>query len=543
MTMESDIQTGPELAELRTSHEGFRVTVEPTAHRIRAVFNGETIADSTSALVMNETRLPHVFYFPRKDVRMDLLNSQDNFTNCPFKGNASYWSVAVDGRIAEGAAWSYEDAFDEAVTVNKFIAFDWSAMDAWYADDEQLAEQPRDLEPPEDNPFLNWVIRDASRATSAEDLLARLARVLVSEGFPLWRMRLVIRTLNPQLFALTYRWDRGKDAIEEFHATHETIRSEQYLNSPLALVASGQGGVRRHLEGPDPRIDFPVLEELHGLGATDYVAVPLTFSDGQINILTLVSDRAGGFTTNQLGHLYEILPNLARQIEAHAHRASAISLLRTYLGSSAGQRVWDGKVERGDGEDLHAVIWLSDLRGSTEMADTLPREEYLETLNEYFDCVAGSVIEHGGEVLKFIGDAVLAIFPIDDPDAESPEPCMNALAAAKHSLEVMKTVNAGRKDRGKPELHFGIGLHRGNITYGNVGTDRRLDFTVIGPAVNEAARIEDLSKVVGRSVLASQEFAASVMCQLEPVGSFALRGVRFERQLFALAENAEADPN
>jgi len=537
VTVRTDTQSsGGAAVVMPASHDGFRVTVEPCPQRIRAVFNGETVADSARVLVMNETRLPHVFYFPREDVRVDLLTRTEHLTHCPFKGNASYWSLSVTDRTAQDIAWSYEDAFDEALSVNKYVAFDWNTIDRWYADEVELTEQPRDLEPPEDNPFLNWVVKDASRAPSASDLLASLARVLVSEGFPLWRLRLVIRTLNPQLFALNYRWDRDADEIEEFHATHEVRRSDQYRNSPFALIVDGEGGVRRRLEGKNPRLDFPVLKDLLEEGATDYIALPLKFSDGHTNILTLVSDRAGGFTTNQLGHLYEILPNLARQLEAHAHRASAISLLRTYLGRNAGKRVWEGSVERGDGEDLHAVIWLSDLRGSTEMADSLPRVEYLETLNEYFDCVAGAVIEHGGEVLKFIGDAVLAIFPIDDRDSQRPTACMEALAAAKHALDAIKVVNGGRRERGKPELAFGIGLHRGNITYGNVGTDRRLDFTVIGPAVNEVARIEDLSKTVGRPVLASAEFANSVTCDLDPVGNFTLRGVRYEREIYALTE-------
>ncbi len=533
-----ELRVGGGTVQVGAAHDGFRVTVGPCPQRIKAVFNGETIVDSARAMVMNETRLPHVFYFPREDVRMDLLSSTEQRTNCPFKGNASYWSLQVDGRTASDVAWSYEDAFDEALAVNEYIAFDWSSMDGWYADEELLHEQPRDLEPAGDNPFLNWLISDASRAKSATDLVARLARVLVSEGFPVWQLRLIMRTLNPQLFAISYRWHRGADDIEEFHATHEIARSDQFRNSPFHLIASGQGGVRRRLEGTNPRLDFPILEDLVKEGGTDYLALPLSFSDGQINIMTLVCDRAGGFTTRQLGHLHEILPNFGRLLEAYAQRTSAITLLRTYLGRNAGDRVWDGRVERGDGDDLHAVIWLSDLRGSTEMADTLPRDEYLETLNEYFDCVAGSVMEHGGEVLKFIGDAVLAIFPIEDTDGDKPKACMDALAAAKHALDAMGTVNAERAKHGKPELGFGIGLHRGNITYGNVGAQQRLDFTVIGPAVNEVARIEDLTKMVGRTVLASQEFTDSVTCELNPVGSFSLRGVRFDRTLYTLADDS-----
>ena len=200
--------------------------------------------------------------------------------------------------------------------------------------------------------------------------------------------------------------------------------------------------------GPDPRLDYPILHELLEEGATDYVALPLKFSDGQINILALTSDAPGGFSTRQLGHLYEILPNLARQLEAHAHRKSAVSLLRTYLGRNAGPQVWEGRVERGDREEMHAVIWVADLRESTALAQAMSRDDYLALLNDYFDAVAGSVIEHGGEVLKFIGDAVLGIFPITDPDHPKPEACMSALAAAKCARAALAALNADRAAQG-----------------------------------------------------------------------------------------------
>ena len=516
------------------AHSGFRVTIEPGSQRITATFNGETVVDSARAVIMHETRLPNVYYFPREDVRMEYLERTPHRTNCPFKGNASHWSLTVGDRTAENAAWSYEEAFDEAASVTGYVAFYWSAMDRWLADDVELSEQPRDMEPVEDNPFVGWLITDASKASSSKDLFARFARLLVSEGVPVGRLRLLIRTLNPQLFAIGYTWRRNSDEIEVFEATHGVRRSEQYLNSPFAPIVEGEGGVRRRLEGPDPRLDYPVLHDLVEEGATDYVALPLKFSDGQINILTMVSDAPGGFSTRQLGHLYEILPNLARQLEAHAHRTSAVSLLRTYLGRNAGRRVWEGRVERGDREDMHAVIWIADLRQSTALAQALPRDEYLAMLNDYFDAVAGAVIEHGGEVLKFIGDAVLGIFPIDDPDHPKPEACMSALAAAKCARGALAALNADRAVHGKEPLHFGIGLHRGDLAYGNVGTEQRLDFTIIGSAVNEATRIEDLTKAVGHPVLASQAFAGSVSCPLESIGSHALRGVDGEREIFAV---------
>ena len=193
-----------------------------------------------------------------------------------------------------------------------------------------------------------------------------------------------------------------------------------------------------------------------------------------------------------------------------------------------------GLVKRGDGEEIHAVIWFSDLRNSTALADTLSRDDYLSTLNQYFDCVAGAVIENCGEVLKFIGDAVLAIFPIDEPDSPRPEACMEALAAVRDAQQRIGDVNRDREARSEPPLGFGTGLHRGNITYGNIGTTKRLDFTVIGPAVNEAARIESLCKSLGEPVLTSSAFAQCVAGELRSLGQHLLRGVSAKEEIFTL---------
>ena len=517
------------------AREGYRVVINPSEKRIRAVFNGQTVADSARVLIMRETRLPWVYYFHPDDVRTEFLTRTNHFTNCPFKGNASYWTIKVGNKAAENAAWSYEDAFDEASTVKGYIAFDWEAIDTWLCDEDELDKQPRDDAPAEDNPFVDWLVRDAWKSTTIAELLADAAKAMNSAGLPLWRLRLFIRTLNPQLFGLFFRWQRDVEGVEEAQATHAGVQSLQYRNSPFAPIINGEGGVRRRLEGANPELDFPILKDLLEEGATDYVALPLRFSDGQINVLTLVSDRPGGFSTSQLGYLYEILPNLGRLFEAYAQRLSSLTLLKTYLGRDAGERVMNGLVKRGDGEDLHAVIWFSDLRGSTKMADTMPRQDYLTALNQYFDCVAGAVLENDGEVLKFIGDAVLAIFPIENPDDPRPAACTNALSAVRQAYKQIEAVNAKRKKQGEPLLEFGTGLHRGNITYGNIGTEMRLDFTAIGPAVNEAARIEDLCKALGVPVLASSAFADGARGGLKSLGMHDLRGVQAKQEIFTLA--------
>ncbi len=521
-------------------HVGYRMVIEPSGQRIQAIFNGETIVDSCRAMIMQETRLPPVFYFPREDVRMDFLSRTDRHSNCPFKGNASYWNIVVGGKSAENAAWSYEDAYDEAVIVEDYVAFYWNEMDSWLIDGDEMNEQSVTDQVAKTNPLVNWLVRDAWKAKSTVEQVEALAIALMSAGFPMWSLRLFVRTLNPQLFARFYSWRRDGDEVVENEATHAGAQSEQYLNSPFALIIKGEGGVRRRLEGPDPRLDFPILEDLVKEGATDYVAVPLSFSDGQINVLTLVADTPGGFTTDQLGNLYEILPNLGRLLEAHAQRISSLTLLKTYLGRNAGERVNGGLVKRGDGEELHAVIWFSDLRQSTSMADTMSREEYLAALNLYFDCVVGAIIDHDGEVLKFIGDAVLAIFPIENPSDSHPDACARALLAIRTADEQISEVNLKRGAEGQPLLNFGTALHRGTITYGNVGTERRLDFTVIGPAVNEAARIEDLCKTLDEPVLVSAEFASGAPDALISLGEHSLRGVRGPQEIFGLTPSSQS---
>ena len=526
---------GPHERAHERAHEGYRLSLEPDPQRIRAEFQGETIADSSNVLVMHETRLAPVFYFPREDVRMDLLVESDRHTHCPFKGNASYWAIRIGEKSAQDAVWSYETPYDESSSVKGYVAFDWHAIDRWSADDTEIVEQPHDEADAKENPLVNWLVYEAWESKSSRDMVVRFSGAMIAAGFPLWRLRLLVRTLNPLLYALVYTWRRDGDEVTEFEVSHETLESEQYRGSPFAVVINGEGGVRRRLEGPGARLDFPILEDLVSQGATDYVAMPLRFSDGQLNILTLVSDRPGGFSTEALGQIYEILPTLSRLFESHALRLSSSTLLRTYLGSDAGQRVMDGLVKRGDGEDIHAAIWITDLRDSTSLAASLSRDDYLSLLNCYFDSVAGAVLDHGGEVLKFIGDSVLAIFAIDDPGQKEPDACARALAAADAASRQIEAVNEERAADGAPLLVFGIGLHRGDLTYGNIGTTKRLDFTVIGSAVNEAARIEGLSRTLDRQILISSEFGESVPDPVISLGHHTLRDVAGEREIFGLS--------
>jgi adenylate cyclase len=521
----------PQGQEVR-SHSGYRLIIEPARKRVRAVFNGETVADSERVLVMHETGYRPVTYVPREDVRMDLLQPTDLHTHCPFKGDASYWTLEVGGRRVENAAWSYEDPYEEAEIVRGHIAFYWDRVDAWFEDGEHVAEPPPPITAATANPLLDWVTREAWQATTAQELIERLALRLVAADFPLWRLRLLIRTLHPQLFATAFTWQSDRDGVETSRRSHAVLESRAYLDSPFVPILRGEGGVRRRLEGPQPKLDYPVLQDLHAEGATDYVAMPLRFSDGQINIIMLVSGEGGGFSTAQLGLLYEILPVLSRLFEVFALQDTAATLLGTYLGRRTGSEVLNGLIRRGDGRDIDAAIWLCDLRDSTVLSESMAREAYLESLNQFFDCMVEPIVEHGGEVLKYVGDSVLAIFPIEEPDSPAHEACARALAAAADAHARVEQLNLERAERGEPPLGYGIGLHRGCLTYGNIGSSERLDFTVIGTAVNEAARLEDMTKILGEPVLISSAFAASFGGKLTSLGQHRLRGVALPQEIF-----------
>jgi len=512
------------------SRPDYRITYTPSEKRVKVVFNGATVADTRRALLVQETRLAPVFYLPREDVRMDLMEPADYRTHCPFKGNASYWTLRVDDAVAENVLWSYETPLPEAEPLRGYVAFYRNRMDAWYEEDTEVAIDPVTDTHVHGNPLVDWLLRDAWEASSIDELLARLARQLAAGGVPLLRATLLVRTLHPQVMGALHVWTRDDDRVVRSELSHRVREAENFLASPFAHIFDGHGGVRRRLTGPEATLDFPIVRELAEAGATDYVALPLTFSDGQRHALTLATDAPAGFEVASLGHIHELLPLLSRLMEVHLLRHTARTLLDTYLGRGTGSRVLEGLIRRGDGEVIPAVIWWADLRGSTTLAEQLPRQRYLQLLNRFFECTAGVVIEHGGEVLKFIGDAVMAIFPL----REHPDAAQRALAAADEALTHLAKINAARTDPDEPELQIALALHQGEVNYGNVGVAGRLDFTATGPAVNEVARLEGLSKTLRCTVVASAEFAALAPGRLQSLGRHELRGVASPKEVFGL---------
>lgn len=521
--------------------QGYEIRIEDCPRRVKAIFNGVPIADSMRAKVLREGPLPPAYYFPRGDVRMDLLHATRHRTYCPFRGNASYWTLGVGERTAENAAWSYEEPYEDANEIKSHVAFYRERMDS--IAEEGGASEPQAPTAPVvgANPLVAWLVRNGAAASSARDLVEQFAHAMLAGGIPVWRIWLSIRTLHPQLVGTGYIWENDGKGVQQNQLGREILTDPRYLDSPVKVVFEGAGGLRRRLDVPNPILDYPILRDLRAQGVTDYVVMPFVFANGQINGFSLSTKHPGGFTTADLGHVYEVLPLLTRIFEAHAMRLTAVNLLDVYLGKQSGARVLDGLVKRGDGEDVHAVIWFSDLRDSTRLADSMPRKKFLGLLDEFFDCSAGAVLQHGGEVLRFIGDASLAIFPIseatDGTTVGSPHAaraCETALAAALDAQNRLDEVNARRAGGGEAALKLGIGLHVGDVMYGNIGTPERLEFSVIGAAANEAARIEAMCKSLGVSPVVSQTFARHVPQRLRSLGPHALRGVENPQELYTL---------
>ncbi|WP_426417768.1 adenylate/guanylate cyclase domain-containing protein [Aestuariirhabdus sp. LZHN29] len=376
-----------------------------------------------------------------------------------------------------------------------------------------------------------WMLNDGWQLADAEQLTLALVERLLELGVPLCRIRITLRLLHPQVSGFSYTWVSGVEGIDVFQPPHEMLMSETYRDSPYwAIFEEGAGAIRRRLNGPDAQLDYPLLVELAESGATDYVALPIAFMDGSINAMTLAANSPEGFSTAHLAMIYELLPALARVLEIHALRASSRILLETYLGKRTGNQVLQGRVKRGDGEQIKAVIWFCDLRGSTRMADQMGLEPFIEKLNRFFEAMAESVLEQEGEVLRYIGDAMLAIFPVGSRgcDTRTRKVANRALQAAHCAISRMET---------DPECHsmeFGIGLHFGTVMYGNIGSPGRLEFTAIGAAANEAARIEGLTKTLQEPLLASHQFVEVHGGKgWRNCGSFPLRGVSGEKRIYA----------
>ncbi len=379
------------------------------------------------------------------------------------------------------------------------------------------------------NAVISWLVTAGRRITEPTGFADALAHQLVDAGVPLSRLRLSFQTIHPQVEACAFTWTRGC-AAAEFCLLHDTGAK----GGPIFTPTQHNRPLRYRLDSLQPDTTHPELQKWAAEGATDCLAVPVIFSTGVTNWFIVATDSPAGFTHADVTGLEAFVNFLAPVLEVIATRRLARTLLDTYVGPRSGGRVLDGLIRRGDGETISVALWLSDLRDSTCLSETLPRERLLALLNAYFELVAAAVSAHGGEVLRFIGDAMLAIFPADRGDTDAA--CAAALQAAVDALESLADLNARRELAGEPPIRFGVGLHVGEVIYGNVGAPDRLDFTVIGPAVNRTARLENLTKELGVPLLLSADFVRRIDRPVCACGFHTMNGIEEPQAVFTLAE-------
>jgi len=380
-------------------------------------------------------------------------------------------------------------------------------------------------------PVIDWLVDIARRIEGAREFLEAICERIVAEGVPLERCTVHARTLHPEIFGFTVRWlpDRPTEMIPQYHGgTSEAA----FQNSAIFWLFGGAERFRRRIGKPGVALDFSILPDLKADGFTDYVALRVPFTDGSSNAITFATKRPGGFDDDDLDFFEALLPHFALVLEARLGHRIAESVVKTYLGEDAARRVLRGEVRRGSGEVIEAAILFADIRGFTELSESLPGDQVIELLNRYFESVIEPVEGHGGQVLKLIGDGVLAIFPLRRGGAKPA--CLAAVAAALAAFADLAEVNRARAAAGLRTIRIGITLHIGRVIYGNIGTSSRLDFTVIGRAVNLVSRLQRLCKRFGKAMLFSAEFVRQSGIPALSIGRHEVRGVSEPQEVFAL---------
>ena len=370
-----------------------------------------------------------------------------------------------------------------------------------------------------------------------DQTLKKLCEDLCARGVPLWRVGMFVRTLHPDYFGHAWVWRQGADVVAQ-QGRHSFRTTDNYLNSPILLLYKTGQPIRQRLTKPPDKDESPFFGELRAEGVTDYLAVPLAFTDGSLHGISWSTKEPDGFTDAQLAALEWITRPLARLAEIHTLRHTAGNILDAYVGNNAGTRILAGQIRRGDADKIRAAIWLSDMRGYTNLSDRLPPQTIVKVLNQYFDCQVPAILEQGGEVLKFMGDGLLAIFAIAADDSDIDAVCRRVLTAARATCRNVDAMNAAEAAELAHELRFGLALHVGEVLYGNIGGAGRLDFTCIGPAVNLVARLEKVAAQLGRTVIASAEFAQHCRSEMAELGDFSVAGFAVPRTAYGLRDEA-----
>ncbi|MHB0770067.1 adenylate/guanylate cyclase domain-containing protein [Bradyrhizobium sp. 5.13L] len=393
---------------------------------------------------------------------------------------------------------------------------------------------PDNLAPTPADGVIDWLTNGTRDERFIDDIFAQMCIRLQQAGIPVKRATLHVLINHPQWLGARMMWSDGSREAEIALVDYEVRERPEYIGSAAHEIHEGATELRERLER-DPSLGrkHALYDEMRAKGLTDYVAWPLYHTLGKRHIVTFATDRPGGFDDAHIAGLKKLLPVLALVSEIRIKNRLARTLLETYVGSHAGELILAGATRRGTGTTVRAAIMICDLRDFTKISDNWPRDDVIDLLNDYFDAMSEPIARHGGEILKFIGDGLLAIFPLSAPDA-----CANLLHAVTEARQAMAALNERNSGTGRAPLNYGIGVHVGDVMYGNIGSTSRLDFTVIGPAVNMASRLEALTKTIGKKVLLSRAFAELVEKQfaLEHVGQHEVRGFSEPIDLFAYPE-------
>ncbi|MGY4280907.1 adenylate cyclase [Bradyrhizobium sp. LM2.7] len=378
---------------------------------------------------------------------------------------------------------------------------------------------------------VDWLTNGTRDERFIDNIFAEMCIRLQQAGIPLKRSTLHVLIQHPQWLGARIMWSDGMREAEIARVDYDVRERSEYIGSPANEIHDGATELRENLE-QDSSLGrkHAIYDEMRAKGLTDYVAWPLYHTLGKRHIVTFATDRPGGFDDVHIAGLKRVLPVLALVSEIRVKNRLARTLLETYVGSHAGELILAGATRRGTGTTVRAAIMICDLRDFTKISDNWPRDDVIDLLNDYFDAMSEPIARHGGEILKFIGDGLLAIFPLSQPNA-----CANLLHAVTEARQAMIALNERNSATSRAPLNYGIGVHVGDVMYGNIGSGTRLDFTVIGPAVNMASRLEALTKQLGKTVLLSRAFAELVEreFELERVGEYEVRGFSEAIELFA----------
>ncbi len=382
------------------------------------------------------------------------------------------------------------------------------------------------------NPVITWLFSSGCLISDDTKFTYELSHQLVACGAPVDQLRLTMRALNPEIIGVTNFWLKSTDVSRRLETERYVKETDRYIGSPMMQLYDTGEMVRQRLDQL-PETAHRAYTELSDDGFTDYLALPVFTANGVDAAIIVTTRINGGFSQKDIENFCEIRNYMAPIVEVQSLRHLSKSLLNTYVGKRTGEKVLAGMIKRGDADIINAALWFSDLRNFTHITETLEADLVIGMLNEYFEFVAAAVTTRGGEILRFIGDAMLIVFPIDSNSTRQAT-CKAAIDAAIDAQSTLASLNHRRRRRGEPEIEFGVGLNVGEVVYGNVGAPDRLDFTVMGPAVNRTARLESLTKEFGRNILFSKEFAELIDNPVQSLGEHNMKGIAEPQAVFAL---------